>query len=182
GFSNRWGRATCMNSTLLRNVRMIPLVAAIILSYFGALMLRFEFAPPYSQAGLFRIGLCIFIIVKAPVFWASRLHAGRWKTASLFDLHRIALANITASGLSSLITAVVVGPAFPRSVYIIDFALCFLLTAGIVFSVRIYSEVFLLDAQEAERKRVLIYGAGVAGFMLGRELHSNPRLKTTVVG
>ena len=171
-----------MRNVLQRNLRMIPLLGAIVLAYACGLWLRFDFVLPSSQESLFRLGLCIFIIVKVPVFWASRLHAGDWKTASLFDLHRIALANITASGLSSLITAVVVGPMFPRSVYIIDAALCFLFTAGIVFSVRMYSEVFLLDPGESERKRILIYGAGVAGFMLGRELHSNSRLNTTIVG
>ena len=141
-----------------------------------ALLLRFEFVLPSSQEGLFWLGLCIFVIVKVPVFWASRLHAGDWKTASLFDLHRIALANITASGLATLITAVIVGAQFPRSVYIIDAGLCFLFTAGIVFSVRLYSEVFLIAPREAETKRILIYGAGSAGFMLGREIHSNSRL------
>jgi len=171
-----------MRNALRRNLRMVMLVGAIVLSYACALLLRFEFVLPNSQIGLFRLGLCIFVIVKVPVFWASRLHAGDWKTSSLFDLHRIALANITASGLSALITGVVIGPAFPRSVYIVDAALCFLFTAGIVFSIRMYSEVFLLDPAESERKRVLIYGAGVAGSMLGREFHANSRLNTTVVG
>src|SRR5690242_16586580 len=143
-----------MRNALQRNLRMISLFGATVLSYVCALLLRFDFALPSSQEWLFRLGLCIFVIVKVPIFWASRLHAGDWKTSSLFDLHRIALANITASGLSSLITAVVVGPAFPRSVYIIDAALCFLFTAGIVFSVRMYSEVFVLDPRESERKRV----------------------------
>ena len=171
-----------MTNALKRTARMIPLLFAIILSYTCALLLRFEFAIPISQEWLFRTGLCIFLIVKGPVFWASRLHGVGWRTASLFDLHRVALANITASGLASLITAVIVGPAFPRSVYIIDAALCFLFTAGVVFSVRTYCEVLLLNPRETEMRRVVIYGAGVAGYMLGREIHSNPHMKTTVVG
>jgi FlaA1/EpsC-like NDP-sugar epimerase len=160
---------------------MIPIFCAIVLSYFCALMLRFEFALPQSEEWLFKTGLCIVLLVKLPLFWASRLHTGAWKTASLFDLHRIALANITASGLFSLLTGVIVGPAFPRSIYILDAVLCFLLTAGVIFSVRTYCEI-LLTPGETEMKRVLIYGAGVAGFMLGREIHSTPRLKTVIAG
>ena len=109
---------------------MTPLLVAIVLSYVCARLLRFDSILPISRIRLVPIGLCISVVVKGPVFWASRLHAGGWRTASLFDLHRVALANITASGLGALITAVIVGPAFPRSVYIIDAVLCFLFTAA----------------------------------------------------
>ncbi len=171
-----------MTNLLPRTLKTIPLLAAIVLSYTCALLLRFEFILPDAQLWLFRVGLPIFLVVKAPVFWASRLHASSWRTASLFDLHRIALTNITASGLACLMTAVIAGPTFPRSVYLIDAILCFLFTGGVVFSVRMYSEVFLLNPPGTEAKRVLIYGAGVAGLMLGRELHSNSRLKTAIIG
>jgi FlaA1/EpsC-like NDP-sugar epimerase len=171
-----------MSKSLRRSARMAPILFAIILAYVCALLLRFEFILPKSQIRLFEAGLCVVLAVKLPVFWASRLHAGTWRTASLFDLHRIALANITASGLVSLLIAVLVGPAFPRSVYILDPVLCFVFTAGVIFSVRMYWEILLLNPAELEMKRVLIYGAGVAGFMLGREIHSTPRLKTLIVG
>ena len=171
-----------MSKALHRTARLTPILCAIILSYVCALLLRFEFNLPQSQQSLFKIGLCIFVVVKSPVFWASRLHLGSWKTASLFDLHRIALANITASGLVALTAAVILGPTFPRSVFIFDAVLCFLFTAGVVFSVRLYWEVLLLTPGETEMKRVVIYGAGVAGFMLGREIHSTPRLKTIIMG
>jgi FlaA1/EpsC-like NDP-sugar epimerase len=171
-----------MLNAIQRTLRIVLLLATVIVSFACALLLRFEFAVPHSQYYIFQIALCVFVIVKMPVFWASRMHLGSWRTASLFDLHRIALANVTASGLTALITAVIVGAQFPRSVYIIDGGLCFLLTAGVIFSVRLYSEVFLIAPREAETKRILIYGAGSAGFMLGREIHSNSRLRTTIVG
>lgn len=171
-----------MSKVLYRAARMVPILCAVVLAYICALLLRFEFAPPTADTVLFQTGLCIVVLVKLPVFWASRLHGGTWKTASLFDLHRIALANITASGLVALLTAVIVGPAFPRSIYILDAILCFLFTAGVMFSVRMYWEILLLSPPETEMKRVLIYGAGVAGFMLGREIHSTPRLKTIIAG
>ena len=162
---------------------MVPLLAAIVLSYAGAFLLRFEFALPGPVVRLFGVGLLLFVAVKVPTFWAGSLHIGDWNTASLFDVHRIALTNLIASGLASLITAVVVGPEFPRSVYVLDAILCFLSTAGMVFSVRLYREVVLPQTRNNdERKRILIYGAGVAGCMLGREILSNSRLKTTIVG
>src|SRR5277367_16923 len=106
-------------------LRMIPLLSVIVLSCLCALLLRFDFQPPLSAPWIW-IALGIFVVVKSPVFWASRLHLGSWRTATLFDLHRIALANMTASGLAALMIAVMVGPVFPRSVYVLDAILCFL--------------------------------------------------------
>ena len=165
-----------------RAFKTIPLLAAILLSYTCAFLLRFEFSIPRSEQWLFLVGLSLFVVVKMPVFWASRLHTNIWRTASLFDLHQVALANITASGLACLITAVMVGPAFPRSLYVIDAILCFCFTGAVIFSVRMCGEVFPPNPPDAQTKRVLIYGAGAAGFMLGRELHSNSRLRTIVAG
>lgn len=159
------------------------MLAAIVSSYTGAFLLRFEFAVPASVQQLFGVGLLLFVAVKLPAFWAGRLQIGDWRTASLFDIHRIALTNLIASGLATVLTAIVVGPEFPRSIYILDAILCFITTAGMVFSVRLYREVLLPQTRNnSEGKRILIYGAGVGGFMLGREILSNPRLKTTVVG
>lgn len=166
-----------------RTFLMLPLLAAAVLSYIFAFLLRFEFDVPTSVEGLFRLGLCIFVPLKGIVYWMYRLHASRWRQAGLFDLYRIALANITASALACVVTAAVAGPAFPISIYIIDAALCFLATAGMQFSVRMYWEVFLPNAaQNDSTKTVLVYGAGAAGWMLGKEIRSNVKLKTRVAG
>ena len=166
-----------------RHLLLCPLLLAAALSYTGAFLLRFEFTLPPSVKELFLLGLCIFLPVKCIVYSAFRLHANRWRLVSLFDLERLVLANITASALASAITAVVIGAAFPRSVYVIDAALCLLTTAGIQISVRLYWEVFLPNAAESKNsKAVLIYGAGVAGSMLSKEIRSNVKLSTGIVG
>jgi FlaA1/EpsC-like NDP-sugar epimerase len=166
-----------------RNWLLLPLLAAAMLSYAGAFLLRFDFAVPSSVEGLFRIGLCVFIPIKGIVYWSFRLHANRWRRAGLFDLNRIVIANVTASAAAYVMTFAVAGPAFPRSVYIIDAALCFLATAGIQFSTRVFWEVLVPNAKErSNSKAILIYGAGEAGLMLGREIRSNFRLKTRIAG
>src|ERR1700722_17568610 len=99
-----------------RNLLVLPLLSAVILSYVGAFLLRFDFALPSSVEGLFRLGLCVFIPVKGIVYWSFRLHANRWRLAGLFDLSRIVIANVTASVAACVVTSVVVGPAFPRSI------------------------------------------------------------------
>ena len=162
---------------------MILLLLAVALSYAGAFWLRFEFALPSSVEVVFFLGLCIFIPLKGIVYWTFRLQSSRWRLVGLFDLYRLVIANITASALACVVTAAVAGLSFPRSIYILDAALCFLATAGIRFSVRLYREVFLLKAAENHcTKTILIYGAGEAGLMLGREIRSNAKLDTRIVG
>ena len=105
---------------------MILLLLGVALSYMGAFCLRFEFALPSSVEVVFFLGLCIFIPVKGIVYWTFRLQASRWRLVGLFDLYRLVIANITASALACVVTAAVVGLSFPRSIYILDAALCFL--------------------------------------------------------
>src|ERR1700704_3533490 len=172
-----------MLSVPRRRLLLLPLLSAVVLSYVGAFLLRFDFAVPSSVEGSFRLGLCVFIPIKGMFYGFFRLHASRWRRAGLFDLNRIVIANVTASAAACVVAFVVAGPAFPRSVYIIDAALCFLATAGIQFSIRVFWEVLVPNAKErGNSKPILIYGAGEAGLMLGREIRSNTRLKTRIVG
>jgi FlaA1/EpsC-like NDP-sugar epimerase len=166
-----------------RNLLLLPLLLAAALAYTGAFLLRFDFALPSSVEGLFRLGLFIFIPIKCAVYWTFRLHVNRWRLVGLFDLFRIVLANVTASALACVAMVTIAGPAFPRSIYIIDAALCLLATVGIQLSVRVYWEVFVPNAAEnGHSKSILIYGAGVAGLMFGREIRSSVKLGTRIVG
>src|SRR5260370_15956239 len=132
-----------MPSIQRRNLLLLPLLSAAALAYTGAFLLRFEFALPSSVEGLFRLGLSIFIPVKAIVYWSFRLQAIRWRQAGLFDLNRIAIANITASAVASAVASLGAGPAFPRSIFIIDAALCLLATACMHVRLRLFWRVLV---------------------------------------
>lgn len=166
-----------------KDLLYIPLLAAVVLGYVGAFLLRFEFVIPKSQQELFHLGLCIFLPMKVAAYRVFRLHAARWRWAGIFDLYRIATANLTGSVLASAATAAAAGAAFPRSIYLLDAALCLLLTTGILLLARVYWEVFVPRASaNGYSKAVLIYGAGAAGSMLGKEIQSAPKLRTKVIG
>ena len=172
-----------MVGILRRALLVVPLLSAAALAYIGAFLLRFEFTLPLSVQGLFRLGLCTFLPAKALVFGAFRLHASRWRMAGIFDLQRILLANLCASALAFMVTFSVAGPAFPRSIPIMDAALCFLATAAIPFSIRLYWEVLVPNAMgNRSSKAVLVYGAGVAGSLLSKEIRSHAGLSTRVIG
>ncbi len=164
-----------------RNVYLIPFLAAIAVSYSAAYSMRFDFSFPRHD--LFFLGLTLFLATKGLTFWIFRLHQLRWRHAGLFELHRIAFASLIASAAAATVTAGATGYEFPRSVYLIDAAFSFLLTATIPFSARMYWEVFLPQQRESRQRRpVLIYGAGEAGLMLGKEIRSNPKLGMKVLG
>jgi FlaA1/EpsC-like NDP-sugar epimerase len=101
----------------------------------------------------------------------------------LQDLLGVLAANITASALAWAATWFVIEPPFPKSVYLIDMMICFILTAGLVFSRRLLHELISRRAPRADStKTVLIYGAGAAGLTLVKEIQSNQRICTRVVG
>jgi FlaA1/EpsC-like NDP-sugar epimerase len=159
------------------------LVVASAVSLVAAFLLRFEFEIPAPEFRLLLLGLCIFVPARCLVFWGFRLHLITWRLVSLFDVIRIAFANLTASALASTATIVLLGPSFPKSVCVLEGALCYLVTVGLLFSVRLCREVLRPSGSGTNgEKSVLIYGAGEAGLALVKEIHSNPKVATFVAG
>jgi FlaA1/EpsC-like NDP-sugar epimerase len=89
---------------------------------------------------------------------------------------------VVASAGFAAVVLLGIGTAFPRSIYIIDFVLCFLMTAGARFAVRLYIEGIRDRSSKTGGKGLLIYGAGGAGRMLLREIRSNSSLGYDVIG
>jgi FlaA1/EpsC-like NDP-sugar epimerase len=120
--------------------------------------------------------------IKAAVFCIGGLHRGWGRYASLSDLCSIFVANAVSS---IALTGTYFLPSFkslPRSVYLIDFLLCFLLTGSVRFAVRFYKEVVKPNRQRTGHKKILVYGAGQAGITLAQEIRRNPRLNYEVIG
>jgi FlaA1/EpsC-like NDP-sugar epimerase len=169
--------------TLKRSLLLAPLIAAAALCYLAAFALRFEMSLPPTVTPLVLAGLWVFVPLKGLSYWMFRLHTSRWRLIGLFDIPRLGMANLVGSLTCCVAIVALGGAAFPRSVYIIDFVLCLLLTTAVQASVRMYREVFVSHPSERNPSRsILIYGAGTAGLMLGKEIRSNPKLATRIVG
>ncbi len=172
-----------MQQTIRSYLRMLPLLGAAVCALVGAFYLRFEFALPPEEFRLLRLGVLVIIPAKVLVFFLFSIHKISWRMVGLFDLLRLAIANVVASVAGGVAGLLLIGPAFPRSVYLLDLALCFLATAGLQVSLRLYSEVIRPQAKGFQsQKSVLIYGAGGAGLTLVKEIRSNPKLATKVIG
>src|SRR5262245_8266882 len=176
-----------MQSLLLRmRAFLITLfhVFVIAVSVLLAFWVRFDFSASSLHSDLAWVGLTLAVAVKLPAFLLGGVQRGWWRYAGLNDLSRIFLVNVAASAGWATVVVTLHGPEFPRSIYAIDFLVCFLLSAGGRFSVRLYNETlkFELAAAKKENKNILIYGAGAAGRTLVREIRMNLSLGLQVVG
>jgi FlaA1/EpsC-like NDP-sugar epimerase len=121
------------------------------------------------------------VSAKVWAFYFFKMDRGWWRYASIRDLARLAAANVAGSVLGCLVLLAFAPKGFPRSIYFLDFMLCFGLTAGARLAVRLAFEFSRMPNLGA-RKRTLIYGAGDAGVALLREIKQNPALAYDIAG
>jgi len=124
------------------NIRAVLIIAVhlviIVISLAIALWLRFDSLLSDSSMNLFIVGLTIMVPTKLTTFVVSGLHKGWLRSVRVVDLVRIFVANLAASGGSTLGIFMWIGPTFPRSIYAIDFAVCLVLCAGARAAARLF--------------------------------------------
>jgi FlaA1/EpsC-like NDP-sugar epimerase len=155
--------------------------ATIISAGVLAFVLRFDLRLPAASLPFLWIGLAVWVPVKLLTFAVLGLDR-RWsRYISIPDLSLIMVSNVAASGLSFTIILLSMR-GFPRSIYAIDFLLCFLFTAGTRVSTRLLAEYVRWQSPVKGQKRTVIYGAGDAGIALLREIRYNVVLMYEIVG
>jgi FlaA1/EpsC-like NDP-sugar epimerase len=155
-------------------------VCVFAVSGIAAFLLRFDFQLKPLERPHLLYGLAIWIPAKILSFHLFHVNRTWWRYASLPDLVRIALA-LFSSALVSTPILVWTSAGFPRSVFILDFLICLVLTSGICAAARLQGER-KMKTKPGKRVRALIYGAGVAGTTLARELRINVQLGYEVCG
>ena len=114
---------------LVARTRLLPRFAQFaifIISAVGAFLLRFEFVvPPQFLRHLF-FAVAAWAVVKSLVFHLYSLDRGWWRFVSTSDLLRVATANFIGSIVGGLVILSFGPPGFPRSLYVLDFLLCFI--------------------------------------------------------
>ena len=168
---------------IIENATILLIYLAIaIAAHLGALLLRYDFLIPEAKKPVLLIAIAILIVVKGLVFFSMRLYRSWWQMAGIADLIQLLKVNAIASVAFAAAGLAILHLNVPRSIYVLDFLLCFLLIAGARFSVRVIRETIQTIRGTAGRTRILIYGAGAAGVMLLREIQSNPNLQLQVTG
>ncbi len=154
-------------------------------SYFLALWLRFDCHFSEIPSEFFTAYLKfapIYAVVSVAVFWKLHLYQSLWRFASFVELERIAISAIVL-GVIHTVGITVLFKRMPVTYYIIGIALQFLLTLFVRFGYR-----FILlerskrtkSMQRVMASRVMLIGAGAAGQMILRDLHSAQEVRDRV--
>ena len=145
--------------------------AAILISYFAALLIRFDFQYSLIEEKYIH-AYCKTILIYAAfcvaLFWLMRLYKSIWRFASYAELLRVMFSTLISGTV--YIVAMIFVQRMPVSYYIIGIICQFSLTLGVRFS---YRFVLLLRASKHKNeseKKVMLIGAGAAGQMIFRDL------------
>lgn len=160
----------------------------ILISYFTALLLRFDFgfsSIPEGYLTGYLWSMPFWIISTVVVFYICRLYHSIWRLASVAELQMILIAYAVLAVVYS-VGMLFMEMRMPRSYYFIGFLLSFLLTTGMRFSYRILrfyinSSTTELNSEKTEKEHIMVIGAGAAGQALIKEIINSDKLDAQVV-
>lgn len=158
-------------------------VVLINISIFSAYWLRFDGQVQESIILIYKNSFIFITIIKICIFYYFGLYKSLWRYASIRELFTIGIASIIANSLVMAYIYIMNHP-IPRSIFIIA---C-ILDIGLIGISRLTYRIFrryikerLVSIRNANKKRVLIYGAGDAGAAVLRELKNHKELNSLPV-
>lgn len=156
----------------------------ITVAYYTAYLLRFE-GPLYYLIGedfqFFLKSLPIILACQVFCFHIMGVYRGIWENTSLSDLIDYIKA-ITAGTVMAMLILLFVYRfySFSRTVFIIYWILMLVMVSLSRLSFRLVEEGIKKGKQKG--KPALIYGAGVGGQLVAKEIENNPSLGFVVMG
>ena len=158
-------------------------IVAVNLAYFLALWLRFDLRASAIELYYFtawRRFAPFYTVACLAVFYLLRLYKSLWGFARYTELVRV----VWSSAITAVLHAVAITRLFgrmPISYYLIGAIIQFVLVLGVRFS---YRFVLLLRHHERDTRGgspVMLIGAGQAGQLILRDLHSARQVRDRVV-
>ena len=162
-------------------------IIGIGMSYFFALLLRFDFLyskiPVEYLKGYLR-SMPWMILITVTVFYIFKLYHSIWRLISLAEFRKILEAYLVLIPIY-LVMGFLTHLSMPLSYYFMGYLLSFCFTVGIRFSYRLLRSWVnrgkeMEHAKEGKEERVMIVGAGAAGQVLIKELHNSPKVRSRV--
>lgn len=155
-------------------------IVLILLSYFLAYQLRFDWNVPPQEFTTFLKCFMIVLVVRIATFYVFGIYRNLWKYIGVRDLITIILACTVSSIIiiSSIYLLGIFGHS--RSIFLIDWFLSISFIGGSRLGVRLLSENDGFGKKVS--KNVLIIGAGDLGNMALQMLHLDHQSHNYVVG
>lgn len=162
-------------------------------SFFAALWLRFDCSISAIPVDYMRICLYaapVYGLACVIVYWRFRLYNSIWRFASYKELVRVTQATMFAGVLhviATVLVSILLAGSFmrmPASYYLFGITIQFVMTLGVRFSYRFVLLLRSISRKEYENnsvaKRVMLIGAGAAGQMILRDLHTGKEINERV--
>ena len=174
-----------MKKTLLNYRGALALghdTAAVLLAWFFAFLLRFNFDLPPEYFTLMKETLIIVIPMQVIAFLTFGLYRGAWRFASLLDLNRIVLTVIASNvAIVALFFMLNTSIRVPRSVLIINPILLILIMGGSRFLYRSINEYKLYGAYLKKGEPVIIFGANATAISLVKDLGQSDQWRVVAI-
>ena len=141
----------------------------------------FEHIEPKFLESIWRY-MGINIICTLLIFWLFRLYSSLWRFASVVELSYVVIA-VMCSAMVQFLGMRMMQLPIPRSYPLAYAFILLILTVGFRFSYR-FGRIFfynLIHKMNRKKKKIMIVGAGSAGYMLVRELKNSKHLNKKVV-
>ncbi len=152
----------------------------IVASCYLAFMIRYDFTWPLDSRFLV-LPLLIMLVARAGAlmyFGAYQgvfAYFGLWDLAALFKA--VSLSAILAGGLTFFVGL----QSFPRSVFVIDWAIILFMLSGVRYGLRVWVRHGWRQRGQ-RRQKALVVGAGVGGEQIARTLLEDPLCPYRPVG
>lgn len=163
---------------------LIATGASVVLS----LAIRFETLDLSESVAPYLPVALLPLAIRPPVRIALGLYRREWRFASVAELRDIFAASVLGSVLivaAYVVLAAMDAPGanpFPRSFFVIEPLITFLLVGGMRFAMRIRIESLLNQRRSPALTPTLIYGAGEAGAGIARAAQRDVDMGIRVVG
>lgn len=142
------------------------------LAFYFSFYLRFEGAIPPIHLRQFYTYLPLFVGIKIVLFYFFQLYRFSWSYVGLYDLLKLfniqTLCSLVISTLGLFLTYEEPFRGFPRSIFLIDYALSLIMVGGLRISKRVYLQT--KKSSGVRQKRTLVIGAGNAGEQIVRDM------------
>ncbi len=163
--------------------RLFEVLLDVVLAsaaYYTAYLLRFEGAPG-ANLNFFLKSLPILIAFQLVGFYVFRVYRGVWETTGIRDLIGY-VEGITVGTVGAMLILLFMYrfQSFSRAVFVIYWGLMVILVSLSRLSFRLLDEG--IKNGNPKGKRTLIYGAGIGGQMVLKEIAANRALGLHMVG
>lgn len=155
-----------------------------VLASFVAIFTRMEFKIDWWVWNNYLEIIGIDILITLVVYYVFRLYKSMWRYASIVEVRRLLLAVICSDFFRMLLYVFVLRVELPRSWYILEPCMLFILSSTLRFlyrGMRSMKNDSPLFEQDKHLINVMIIGAGEAGNVLLREIKRSSHLPMKVV-